>query len=217
MKETGRDKLTLRNRLGYLLVEKEHWKNYLLFYLGNKKGQIPHLIKRRVIKNYAEKYNIGCFVETGTYIGDMLKAMSKHFNELYSIELSEFYYKKAVKRFSNDPNIHLFHGDSGIILRNILDLIKHPTVFWLDAHYSGGNTARGKTETPILNELEEIINHHNEHVILIDDARCFHGPEGYPSISKLEKFVKDNNVNYNFVVSEDIIHIITKQYRLTGS
>lgn len=39
------------------------------------------------------------FIETGTYLGDMVWAMKDVFKQIYSIKLSDDLYKKAVKKF----------------------------------------------------------------------------------------------------------------------
>lgn len=44
---------------------------------------------------------------------------------------------------------------------------------WLDAHYSGGTTAKGKKSSPLKDELEIIKKHPiKNHIILIDDVNC---------------------------------------------
>ena len=52
--------------------------------------------------------------------------------------------------------------------------LEEPTLFWLDGHYSGGVTARGSKETPILDEVDKILStKESRHVLIVDDARCF--------------------------------------------
>lgn len=48
----------------------------------------------------------------------------------------------------------------------------HPALFWLDGHYSGGGTAKGKQETPISLELRAVLDAPaSVRVFLIDDVR----------------------------------------------
>jgi len=49
----------------------------------------PHVAKQRVLREYAERYHLKIFVETGTYRGDMVEAMKHLFHKIYSIELSD--------------------------------------------------------------------------------------------------------------------------------
>lgn len=57
-------------------------------------------------------------------------------------------------------------------------------------------------------ELKSIFSHKiKEHVILIDDARCFTGQEDYPTIRALKEFVMKNRPDYLFEVKDDIFRI----------
>jgi len=173
------------------------------------RGRTPHIRKRLTIKYYSNKYKTRTFVETGTYLGDMISAMSRHFTEIHSIELFRPLYEKARVRFAGKDNIHLYFGDSSTGLAYILTKIKSPAVFWLDAHYSGGNTAQGTKKTPILKELDQIFKHSvKEHIILIDDASDFTGLDDYPRIEQIENYVKQSMPGYTVLVKDNMIHII---------
>ena len=41
----------------------------------------PHLVKRRVVRDYAKRFGSRILVETGTLFGDMLAAVARHFDE----------------------------------------------------------------------------------------------------------------------------------------
>src|SRR3989344_2981071 len=172
----------------------------------------PYFIKQRIIKKYAKKFSLDIFVETGTYLGSTILSVRNLFDDIYSIELDESLFEKAQNKFMSYPHVNILHGDSSKILPIILSKIDKPTLFWLDGHYSAGITAKGCLNTPILKELESILNHKiKNHVILIDDARCFVGKDDYPTIVELELFVKKINQNLSFKNENDIIRIITKQ------
>jgi hypothetical protein len=81
-------------------------------------------------------------------------------------------------------------------------------LFWLDGHYSGGITARSAAETPILQELQCVLRHRvRTHVILIDDARCFTGANGYPTIAALRELLAGAYPSWLFTVGDDIIRM----------
>ena len=166
--------------------------------------------KASLILDYAKKYRCRIFIETGTYKGNTLSACKDYFDDLSSIELSHELFLENKKRFDFIKKIHLYEGDSGTLLPSVTKINK-PTLFWLDAHYSGQGTAQGTKDSPIIAELNFILNHRNDHCILIDDARCFNGKDGYPRISGLKKILKEKNViNKNSLVLEvknDIIRI----------
>ena len=148
------------------------------------------------------------FIETGTYIGDGIQnAIDAGFKNIYSIELSEYYYRISYERFKNNPNVHVFWGDSSEILGLILQTINAPVTFWLDGHWSGGGTACGSERTPILKELAIIKEHHiKNHTILLDDIRCCGTPD-FDSIS-LEEIVRSVlQINPRYKISFEDGHI----------
>lgn len=167
----------------------------------------PHAIKQKVLREKAEQYGLRVLCETGTYRGDMLEALKGEFSLLYSIELSDEYFRRACLRFKRDKKIVLVHGDSGTELPKIVEQLSEPALFWLDGHYSAGNTARGELDTPIFAELECILKHPMEHVIVIDDARCFGTDPGYPSIEQLSDFVRSVKPNAAISIEYDSIRI----------
>ncbi|MDY0313777.1 MAG: hypothetical protein RBR32_01740 [Bacteroidales bacterium] len=124
------------------------------------------------------------FVETGTFAGDGVNyALKAGFKNISSVELDIDNYRKVCSRFHNVKNIFLYHGESEVVLWEMIKYIKEPITFWLDAHYSGsGNdpsigeykTAKGRSFTSLISELLTIKNHSiKTHTILIDDKRDF--------------------------------------------
>lgn len=168
----------------------------------------PHFYKAMTIEEYAVKSNINTLIETGTYLGETVEACLPIFKKIISIELAPELFKNAKAKFANTAKVELYEGDSGEVLQNILPNITEPCLFWLDGHYSEGFTAKGKLNTPIINELNHIFNHQvKSHIILIDDARCFTGEDDYPSIDELQKIVSNHDRNLVFSVKDDIIRI----------
>jgi len=168
----------------------------------------PPPIKQKIVKEYALRFSSRILIETGTYLGDMVDATKDVFSQIYSIELDENLYKRAKSRFSNASNIHIIWGDSSEVLPRILTSTRHSCLFWLDAHYSGGITAKGEFNTPIVKELKHIFAHPiKNNVILIDDARCFTGQEDYPAIEDLKKIVAKELPDGILEVRDDIIRI----------
>lgn len=171
----------------------------------------PHIVKQMVIKEYQQNSNYNILVETGTYKGDMLKALKEDFLKLFSIELSHELYIKAKERFKNNSKIEIIEGDSGQMLSVLLNRINEPAIFWLDGHYSGGVTAKGDKDCPIFEELDSIFNSQSiNHILLIDDARLFNGMGDYPTIESLTEYVQSKNNKYKVKVEYDIIRYIVE-------
>ncbi len=170
----------------------------------------PHAVKQEVINSFRQKYSIKILIETGTFQGEMVFAQRNNFDKIYSVELSRDLFQTAKKRLKAYTNIKLIEGDSGEILNNLIKEINQPALFWLDGHYSGFETAKGKIETPVMQELEIILSSSLKHIILIDDARLFNGENDYPRIDDLKKFIIQKKNDYNFIVENDIIGISPK-------
>jgi hypothetical protein len=165
-------------------------------------------VKQAVLRGYARRYRLRVLVETGTYHGEMVQAMMYAFRHIYSIELSEDLFSRARDRFCGQSHIELICGDSARMLPSVLTRLKEPALFWLDGHYSGGVTARGPEDTPILAELEQILAMTDiGHVIVIDDARCFGVDAAYPTLEALEAYVLARRPNARYEVSGDSIRI----------
>lgn len=187
-------------------------RNHLLFIkwiITGMKNPPHYFIKRKILKRYAKDYNIEVFVETGTGGGGTTYFLRNEFKKLYTIEFADHIFLQGKAKLKDEKNIIPLHGDSAEVLSNILKTLDQPALFWLDAHYSGGDTGLADKETPILEELEQILRHQiKSHVILIDDARCFDGSHDYPTIQEVEKLITKTAPNiYKISVERDIIRI----------
>ncbi|MBP1672908.1 MAG: hypothetical protein H6Q25_723 [Bacteroidetes bacterium] len=171
----------------------------------------PHIIKQMTIQEYQKQTQYKVLVETGTYMGDMVEAQKRIFRAIFSIELGIDLFNKATKRFKNDKNVTIVQGDSGKILPKIVLTLNEPAIFWLDGHYSAGITAKGEKDCPIFEELDAIFDSQkNNHILLIDDARCFNGEGDYPTINQLTDYIKNKNEKYHVEVKHDIIRYVIK-------
>jgi hypothetical protein len=174
----------------------------------NRRQAPPPIIKQRMIKAYAQKYGLRVFVETGTYRGDTVEAVKDLFDRIYSIEIGRELFEKARERFRAAKHIEIIHGDSGEELGNVMKKLDQPTLFYLDGHYSGQDTARGKKDTPICEEMGHILtSSEKRHVILIDDARCFGSDPAYPSLTELKEFVRVRRDDVRISVEDDCVRI----------
>lgn len=167
---------------------------------------LPDATKRTFVKNAQSVLNYPTFVETGTFRGDMSLHASRLFSSVHTIELSEALADYASQRFAAMDNITLYRGDSGMILASVLKTIDTSCIFWLDAHYCGGITARAERDTPILAELEAIAQHHvRPHAVLIDDARVFGTDQAYPTLEAVIECLRRIDRNYHIGVGSDTI------------
>jgi hypothetical protein len=145
-------------------------------------GAVHFSIDRRLLARLGELLPLEVFVETGTYEGDSTEAAAEFFDEVHTVELSEELYARAVKRFEGSPAVHVHHGPSPQLLRELsAELGSRSVLYWLDAHWCGEGSASGEVECPLLFELEAIGSLNDRSVVMIDDARLFLAPPPAPS------------------------------------
>ncbi len=177
---------------------------------------VPYPVKRNLILERSAAGNYNTFIETGTFVGDTVEFFKPHFKKLISIELQPDLAAKARERFLQDSHVEILEGDSAILLKEIVQQLDSPAVFWLDGHYSSeffvGDqyivTAKGNKNTPIEKELEIILASNLKHLLLIDDAREFTGRYDYPTLEAVRQIVKQVKPLYKVIVDSDIIQII---------
>ena len=127
------------------------------------------------------QYN--CFVETGTLCGDTIFSLEPYFNKLYTIEFSEKYYNNTKNKY-NGNKINFILGDSSIVFESLLPNITDKCIFFLDGHWSGGDTGLSNKACPLDEEITHINNlFTNDAIIIIDDFRVF-GLQEWNEISK---------------------------------
>ena len=112
-------------------------------------------LDRYIIDKLKAKDNYSIFIETGTLIGETILSMEDNFNKLYTIEIDETLYNNIKKNY-NRNKINFILGDSTVIFQQLLPTIKQNTIFFLDGHYSGGNTGFGKIHVPLYDEISLI-------------------------------------------------------------
>lgn len=86
--------------------------------------------------------NIHLIIETGTFKGDSTREMADNFDQVITIELDNKLYNETSKKLKNEgyTNIKYINGDSGIVIEDLSKEINEPTLFFLDAHWSGDSS-----------------------------------------------------------------------------
>ena len=177
-------------------------------------------------KSFLEKLHVNftrypVFVETGTFQGETTFACEPYFEKVYTIEIDKYSFDRVSSRYSGSK-IEFLLGDSSDVFPTILPKIKDPTIFFLDGHWSGGSTGKGRKDCPLLEEVSLINSLFSEEaIIIIDDYRLFGksprlqtGNEDWEDISK-EKIVslissRIENIYYVYVIDDRLILHISK-------
>jgi hypothetical protein len=169
----------------------------------------PHIFKVRVLKEIAREYGLRTLVETGTYKGATIDALKGEFEELFSIELDEELHADAVQKYSGCRHVKLILGDSGEVLPRLVGELDSPALFWLDAHWSGGATARGDEDTPILRELDCVLSSTQRNAIVVDDLRLFGKDPGYPTVADVVHLVQERSGDLAGIeIKDDLLRIV---------
>lgn len=141
------------------------------------------------------------WLESGTYRGSTTAWLAERFPLVVSMEPSEALFSVAKQRLQGYPNVVLLNGASENVFPEALSVLSSERVnFWLDGHFSGGETFPGLQDTPILIELAFIeqslaSGQLVEIAVMVDDVRLFasrhkESPDdscrlGYPPLSSL--------------------------------
>ena len=120
------------------------------------------------------------FIETGTQYGHSAGWAAQHFPTVHSVELSPVLWQRACVTLRSLSNVTVHQGSSPEVLARLLKDHLRPALFWLDAHWSLGETAGEDAPCPLLAELEVVLTQPVAHTLLIDDARLFCAPPALP-------------------------------------
>ena len=168
----------------------------------------------------AARCGMRTFVETGTYHGSTARWASTHFDRVVTVERAPSLYDQAISRSAGHDNIEFVLGDSREVLAELLPKLPDRAVFWLDGHWSGGETYGAGDECPLLGELAAIGASHTEHSLFIDDAHLFmsapprpHDPEEWPTIDEVIFALQRPEKTYAIAVVENVIVAVPNEAR----
>lgn len=186
-------------------------------------------VVRSILLRYRNLVGATVLIETGTYQGATIETVVRSFEEIMTVDISEYCLKFARIRMDRQKKrgtvkgkkvakVDMVHGNSIEVLPRFLDSIHErnkTAVFWLDAHFSEGVTGYHPDEDNnlVMKELVTILEHPASgpgreliHAIIIDDARSM-GTKGYPSISELVVAARERKDDITIKVEEDSIQI----------
>ena len=191
------------------------------FNFVSNKTETGHL-DFQFIQQLVAEFKPDIFLETGTYDAMTAKIAAQFFKHVHTVELSEELYEAAVNVLTALPNVSMYCDSSPAMIKKIVPSLNGHILFWLDAHYSGGATARSNNDvsdpdgyTAIRKELKAIKESNVQNcTILIDDIRGFgsiiNGAEylgcwAYPSIQEVCRLGKEINPNFAFALVGDVL------------
>lgn len=152
----------------------------------------PQAIKLEFITRHSNSDTT--WIETGTYVGTTTETLAKISKRVVSIEPSAELYKKSLRRLSAFNNVELLNGSSEDLFDSVCSQVSGSVSFWLDGHFSGGETFKGEQDCPIEYELAVISEHmltYDRICVYIDDFRLFRDTREQKSDYPLKSFLVD--------------------------
>lgn len=164
------------------------------------------------LTEYLRRYfGLRNFVETGTFRGNTTVWAAERFAHVYTAERSDIIFQSTSQRLAAYANVTFRHCDSRSLVRELVDRLP-PALFWLDAHWCGGDTAGTDDECPVMDELAALAPHLDRHFVMIDDARLFlspppppHKPDQWPSVDQIIRAAAAQYPIFDTVVDDVIL------------
>jgi hypothetical protein len=183
-----------------------------------EQGVLSKDFLQELIKVFSPKV----FFETGTYYGGTTISALPYFKEIYTVELHKGLFENARKLLKKYNNVHVYNDRSYEVILKVAPNINGTILFWLDAHFSGEDTALSfnnpeapEAVTAIREELRAIKEIRlNDCIILIDDIRGFGvevlkneylGCWAYPTIQEVQHLLQKINPRFEVVLLGDIL------------
>lgn len=149
-------------------------KAYKLWEANRFAAPSPGFVKEQVLARHSPVD--ATWVETGTYLGTTTAFLASRATKVISIEPEPTLFANAVERFRDCSNVTILNGVSETLMPTVVNSLTGNVAFWLDGHYSAGNTFKGALDTPIVEELAAIgdaLANWGQVAVLIDDIRLF--------------------------------------------
>jgi hypothetical protein len=170
-----------------------------------------HVTQLKALADYAG------LVETGTFLGATTEWASQVFPAVHTVEASPELFERAKARLGARSNVTQHQGRSPDVLRQLVPTLTGRWLFWLDAHWSAGETFGEGDECPLLSELAVILRS-GPHPILIDDARCFVAPPGaphdwrqWPTIDAIAVAAREHSgASASLTIVDDVIFVLPR-------
>jgi len=176
-------------------------------------GAVTFSIDIRLVRDLQQVLPLVTFVETGTFKGDAVAVVAPYVERAFTIERSEPLFSAAAERFAGDPRVQVIHGNSPQVLARLVPGLRDASVlYWLDAHWCGGDIAGDHSQCSLLAELDAIGSLGPSSVILIDDARLFlapppepHDATQWPAFDEVVRGLRALSSTYEIAVVNDVI------------
>jgi hypothetical protein len=169
------------------------------------------VLPQKLAEDLRDRLGLARAIETGTYRGRGTRLLASVYPRVVTIEVAPQLAREAQEALADVSGVEVRAGSSRDVLPELIDAAT-PTLYWLDGHWSGGQTGGADDECPVLAELSAIALGHPDDCILIDDARLFlapppapHRAEQWPTYREVEDAVHAARSGHVVIVAHDIV------------
>lgn len=164
-------------------------------------------------------------VETGTGLGYSTVELQKLFQKVFTIEIDQELWQDASRVFAEASNVVCIEGDSSEQLSLLLTTLQAPTIFYLDAHWSGdarvdweasawqgyakptshrrvkesNELPSPQEQSPLLEEVTSILSFPHACAIYVDDLDKF-APDGKGKVDTGFKGEDWSHLDWNAII-----------------
>jgi hypothetical protein len=169
------------------------------------------VMPQQLARDLRDRLGLVRAIETGTYRCRGTRLLADVFPRVVTIEVAPQLARAAAASLASVPGIEVVGGSSADVMPGLIDAAQ-PTLYWLDGHWSGGETGGAGDECPVLAELAAIAKGHADDCILVDDARLFLAPpppphlaEQWPTYREVEDAILAARPDHRVIVAHDVI------------
>lgn len=175
-------------------------------------GMIYRGVPKELVRRLQAAHGLTDFFETGSQRGNTAKWAAGSFQRVVTVERAPRWHAIASEAGRERKNIEFVLGDSREELRKRAPSLPDTTLFWLDAHFSGGDSYGAKDECPLLDEIRALTEAGGKRFILVDDARLFlypppapHALEQWPTMEEVLRELRLLGKGQYSAVFEDVV------------
>lgn len=162
-----------------------------------------------IISEHVSDANVfSTFVETGTAEGNSVRSVSRYFDKVFTVEISEVLFNQVNPYLQQYENVEHVFGDSLIEVPKFLESLgeDEKVFFWLDAHWSQGLSSKNHLDCPLIEECKMIDQTYKSDIglVVIDDLRLFETNENEDWSQITKDAVKNAFERFKVIVFEEI-------------
>jgi predicted O-methyltransferase YrrM len=160
--------------------------------------------KAQMIRKVARQHGLRTLVETGTACGDIAWEIGRRFDRIVTIEQDRDMFLSAQRRLQRWPHVQVIHGDSGLLLGDVLAGLPASLVF-CDAH-----EVADAGDSALRQEMDHIARAEHRPVVLIDDARLCSDARGWMSEASIAEWCVVNRYE-SPMLTDDVLILIPEE------